>query len=52
MFAEMVFYIHQNPVVAGLCMKQNNGYTAAQNILQKMRGLLNWLNFVKEDLPC
>ena len=36
MFAEIVFYIHQNPVVSGSCMKQNNGYTAVQKTLQRM----------------
>ena len=29
----------------------NHGCTAAQNDMQKMTALLNWLSFVTEDLP-
>ena len=31
-----------------MCTKQNNGFTAVQNTVQKIMAFLNWLNFVSE----
>jgi len=31
-----------------VCTKQNNGFTAVQNTVQKIMAFLNWLNFVSE----
>ncbi|MCW3091760.1 MAG: transposase [Ferruginibacter sp.] len=50
MFAEIVFYIHQNPVVSGFVYEAERGYTAAQNTMQKMMASLNWLNSVSGKL--
>lgn len=49
MFAEIVFYIQENPV-SGFVYEAEHGYTALQNTMQKIMALLNWLSFIKEGL--